>query len=835
MRKDIYVVQNNAEEGKQLKEWCEENGLPISKTIFGFDPVWNIFCWYDTLKGGFIANQSVKIDKTNLTQVTIEEFKALQLKSLGKINADLTPKSEELYILPDEGCFYGTPEQQTAFAKFLCTRPFCRADAKITKDEAIGIGWNKTSHWWLKTKNSQKQEYNFQQLRSFIKVLEEPQFEKGKWYKINNNWWAKFETIHGSGTYWRGSEKITALETYIKDSSTLENWKDSNFLLADLNEIQKYLPDGHVDKIVSTIKQLKEEDFIKGKWYKDTKHHEVRYCKFDYLKDGYVHFTDFIYPNSRGYGEYNGNWGFRNNFIEVDVLKIQEFLPNGHVDKISEPVKEWMPKVGDWIYAERSKDDYRAKEFIPVFKLEEICEEKGFPAWLRPEKRVISGVKIEYCRPATQDEIPKEPYSSTEKLPEYVKLIKDWSVDDEYMGEVFELSSLDNLSKFKNCPTKEQFRKEITSWIEMGYFRVAAKEEWEQQNKPSLVGRYIKALIAYPNGGFVKKDEIGLITTHSSGCYSLYADFPSQKNYTCAYTNGNYELLPIGWKPEVKPKDEVVHCKTQEEWDFVTKTLKYDWEAATWDDYKQHSCINIKQKGYGSKTYHPYRDCAKILSFEEWLNKEGITMEKTESLLEEAKRRYPVGTKFYPAHLQQREEFCIITKGCYFEEIDGNIVSKLPDGESFNVKNISDYGLTCYNRNVYWNGRWAEIINECSTNLKQWLKETKAKNLSLEELMDYIDNPETCNFDNIFTKLKGGADSKAEILWNEWNPKEICVKYDGKLEIRGESFVTTIPDEWGQNKYVIGIDPYKECTETPKFTPSTAIIIPVKQKQIFKN
>ena len=101
--------------------------------------------------------------------------------------------------------------------------------------------------------------------------------------------------------------------------------------------------------------------------------------------------------------------------------------------------------------------------------------------------------------------------------------------------------------------------------------------------------------------------------------------------------------------------------------------------------------------------------------------------------------------------------------------------------------------------------------------------------------MDYIDNPETCNFDNIFTKLKGGADSKAEILWNEWNPKEICVKYDGKLEIRGESFVTTIPDEWGQNKYVIGIDPYKECTETPKFTPSTAIIIPVKQKQIFKN
>jgi len=142
MRTDIYVVQKTAEEGKELEQWCLKNDLPIDCTRFSFIPDWNKFAWHHN---GFVKNLKTETS----TAVTIEEFKRLQLESLGK-----TETSQELIMLPDEGCFYGTKEQQTAFARFLYTRPFCRADGKITKDETIGIGWNKTSHWWLKTKTS---------------------------------------------------------------------------------------------------------------------------------------------------------------------------------------------------------------------------------------------------------------------------------------------------------------------------------------------------------------------------------------------------------------------------------------------------------------------------------------------------------------------------------------------------------------------------------------------------------------------------------------------------------------------------------------------------------
>ena len=36
MRKDIYVVQKNEQEGKQLEEWCKEQGLPIEGLCLSF-------------------------------------------------------------------------------------------------------------------------------------------------------------------------------------------------------------------------------------------------------------------------------------------------------------------------------------------------------------------------------------------------------------------------------------------------------------------------------------------------------------------------------------------------------------------------------------------------------------------------------------------------------------------------------------------------------------------------------------------------------------------------------------------------------------------------------
>jgi hypothetical protein len=63
--------------------------------------------------------------------------------------------------------------------------------------------------------------------------------------------------------------------------------------------------------------------------------------------------------------------------------------------------------------------------------------------------------------------------------------------------------------------------------------------------KGNQVGRYIKALIDYPNGGNVKKGEIGQIVRHDE------VNFPSQKNYAISTTLdlSRYELLPVDYVP----------------------------------------------------------------------------------------------------------------------------------------------------------------------------------------------------------------------------------------------------------------------------------------------
>jgi len=68
-----------------------------------------------------------------------------------------------------------------------------------------------------------------------------------------------------------------------------------------------------------------------------------------------------------------------------------------------------------------------------------------------------------------------------EPLLGYVKLLKYWSVNGEYLGEIFKLSTLDNLSKFQNAPSKEIFREQIQGWIAEGYFEVATKEDFDNQ------------------------------------------------------------------------------------------------------------------------------------------------------------------------------------------------------------------------------------------------------------------------------------------------------------------------------------------------------------------
>lgn len=74
----------------------------------------------------------------------------------------------------------------------------------------------------------------------------------------------------------------------------------------------------------------------------------------------------------------------------------------------------------------------------------------------------------------------------------------------------------------------------------------------QKAEEKSLVGRYLKALVDYPDAGAVKEGEIGLIKGDSYG--ELVACFPSQGPYHCTKNTigSRYELMPVGFDPTVK-------------------------------------------------------------------------------------------------------------------------------------------------------------------------------------------------------------------------------------------------------------------------------------------
>jgi hypothetical protein len=94
-------------------------------------------------------------------------------------------------------------------------------------------------------------------------------------------------------------------------------------------------------------------------------------------------------------------------------------------------------------------------------------------------------------------------------------------------------------------------------------------------------------------------------------------------------------------------------------------------------------------------------------------------------LMDEAKRLYPVGTRFVPAHMGQSEQtWCVITDDSEFKYNGGDPdITSMVDGKAWiPAKRLepSKYGNTEYNRCVYHNGKWAKRLDPLPvTELKQ--------------------------------------------------------------------------------------------------------------------
>jgi len=165
-------------------------------------------------------------------------------------------------------------------------------------------------------------------------------------------------------------------------------------------------------------------------------------------------------------------------------------------------------------------------------------------------------------------------------------------------------------------------------------------------------------------------------------------------------------------------------------------------------------------------------------------------------LITEAKRRYPIGTKFYPAHLNQKSEYCIVTNTKF--ELSNDAIHVLTDeGSVFDSNRQSKYGKTNYNRMVYCDGKWADIIQESNSEefkVGDWVigwhsnyKEFKTK---AWQIVSFLSSMYVCPSDNESTGIKDIRKATLQEIAKAqgYNPLE----------------------EYSKTGYILGMDPTPE-------------------------
>jgi len=92
--------------------------------------------------------------------------------------------------------------------------------------------------------------------------------------------------------------------------------------------------------------------------------------------------------------------------------------------------------------------------------------------------------------------------------------------------------------------------------------------------------------------------------------------------------------------------------------------------------------------------------------------KEEIKKAEDDLLLAEAAKRYPIGTKFYPAHANISSRYCIVTSEIFIIDDNNVIYATIDETKCWDSSGDKKYGNTNLNRIVHINGKWAEICED---------------------------------------------------------------------------------------------------------------------------
>lgn len=397
--------------------------------------------------------------------------------------------------------------------------------------------------------------------------------EEGKWYK-----W--FQTNHNNthiGKYSNDSSENAAVKMkpwlihskeYCVDGTFEKKFMQDIVEITDLTEISKMLPDGHEDK----VDKIAKPKFIVGKWYKNLNYGKNWIAKA--ISDSHMSGDNFYHgdyiTDSKVFKERSiskSSLVWNDDVVECPLSEIQEYLPDGHVDKIGSNSKRYTATM------------------------------KFFEQLREPERsEAIENYNENYYNsvPSTLTNALEDGFGWSDSAQEHVY----W--DNIYV-------SIEDNTYFKEPETETL----VFGKYKVGDVVVSLTTSGSSREEGSLF--------------IVKEDSVPHKLCYDT-CFgsSLPNDWRlATPEEVSAYNKGIKNIA------DIKPKDynEAVNCTTQEEWDFALS--KFNPRGLITNNFSKNSnnkCIitassNSEYVGcYSSKNYLVTNNYT-ILTFKQWCDK----------------------------------------------------------------------------------------------------------------------------------------------------------------------------------------------------------------------
>jgi len=430
---------------------------------------------------------------------------------------------------------------------------------------------------------------------------------------------------------------------------------------------------------------------------------------------------------------------------------------------------------------------------------------------------------------------------------------------------------------------------EIQEYLPDGHIdrQIQTNDKWliEQAKRLYPIGTKIYQLYA---GGTLNKSHEISIQNHN-----FMIDSDGEVLYNAQYRL--YTPINDTWatKVEEQPKYEVVHCKTQEEWDFVCETLCYKHANKHWKK-SDYCCINLNEDL--SSTLDSYQRLnAKIYSFKEWCNNNGYSFEpvkkedkgnfyiklKNQKELNEiikyfenvgytnSNQKTVFGDKYFIVYPEYRK-FQLLALDCGYPEkqwvfeSSNKLVPKIGEYyfksdfifihvDPINYK-CNNTALDIYNKSFHFENAAMDIWNKNPERLatqeeKEWLNKCIKAGRFVEKHEKPINFGEL-NLEDWLRETKKLNLSKKELAKHLNSPKSCkCFEVYDKLKGGNEHEKAEILwNEWNgitgectlTSQYTFNLtEIYKRISELQCIKPSTikhkAQLVEVNKKQIFKN